>query len=1111
MSSIRTIGIEVNAEVSGQDDVRALASQLDSLADTLEGDLKTQAQESAKALRELGGKLGAIDNFVKLKSEAGGAADRLREAQTAAQQLGQAMAASGAPTRAQAVQMEKLRDAVRTAKAELQGKTAALDQSRATLKGYGIATDNLAQAERNLKAAMAGAKAEAQQLAPTFKAAGIEVHGTTNRLDSLSKQLATLRTIAGAALGGTLIGSLAKDLADVADGYDNLQARIKLATGEGQAFESAMSEVQRISLETNTSLESTGTLFARLTDAGRSAGLSAQDAQADALGLTEVINQAIQVSGASAQAADAAVTQLIQALNAGVLRGEEFNSVVEQSPRLAKAMADGLGVTIGELRKMAQAGQLSATVVRDALRGQSEAVRSEFEKLPPTVGRALENLSTAWTVYVGEVNKSTGASKAAASAIKALADNLGTVVDLLIDLGQAAAAFAALRLAQQFLGIGAAATTSAAAIAANTAAVVASNTANAGSAAAVAGVTASVGKLATAFKAVRAFSLAGILVNAPDIGKWIGESIAKLAGYRDMSKEIAEADRERAKTMAVAAEEGRKISAAQEAANKAARDSQFELSKAATETVAQFEELRSKGQSASEAVSAIGKDFDLSSLPGIANAAGVLDKLAADGKLSADQVRQAWAEALKGEDLQAFEVKARAALSGTARESERLAAVMDASLREAIRRSGADFDVLAGGMTKATRSAINDTDTIINGLDKLKEQGVNVGAALEASISKGIKTADSQAGVEALRTRIESLRGTLGEKVADGLLQQLRTQAEQAGLSLDKLPQKVEDVATRTAQAFKNMGIQTAAELKKTADAASRDYELIKASGQATAEGLSQAWRRMAEASIAANGGVASETLKAEAAMHGLEIATDQTGRAIVKAMDTGGKAVEGFAKGVQQAQEQLKRLKELQGFAAAGGDLSGVSTEDLQKAQADLLKEGGALSSTEYIKLRNELMSRQAPKTDKDGFTLDKSGNRLAMGGDLTTLTGVKNFLMQAGLDEEQAKRVAMEFSDGRGNIPYFSNPGQMKYGGATSTISEALLKAAERTTFGMGGSGGGLIGGGAAESRKRVDVNIQLNGQDQGTIPTDEQGEDVFGKFIDKLKRDKMRSARR
>ena len=1079
MATTNRIQYNIEAGVSGEQDVAALARTLEGLADTLEGDLKVQAQESAKALRELGAKQGAVEGFVKLKGEAGEAADRLREAQDAAQKLARELAASSAPTRAQAGQLEKLRDTVRAAKVEVQNKTAALDQSRAALNRYGIGTSNLAQSERNLRAAIAGARAEVAQLTPAFTSAGKAVEVTSSRTAGLSQQLSTLRNIAATALGGTLIGSLAKDLADVADGYDNLSARVKLATGEGQAFEAVMSEIQRVALDTNSNLDATGTLFARLADAGRSAGQGAAEAQADALGLTQTINEAIQVSGASAQASDAAVTQLIQGLQSGVLRGENFNSVMEQAPRLAKALADGLGVTTGELRKMAEAGQLSATVVRDALRGQAQAVRTEFEQLPPTVGRAIENLNTAWTVYVGEVNNATGASKTAAQAIKALADNLSLVVGLLIDLGQAAAAFAALRLAQQFLGIGAAATASAAAIAANTTALASAGTAGTGAAAGA-------GRFAAALSSIKTFGLLAILTNIEDIGTAIGEGVAKLQGYKDKTDELAQAERGRAK----AAEEGRKIAAAQEAANKAARDSQFELSKAAADTVGKFEELRSKGQSAAEAVSAIGKDFDLASLPGIANAAGVLDKLAADGKLSAAQFRDAWADALKGEDLQAFEVKARAALGGTARESERLAAIMDASLREAIRRSGADFDVLAGGMTKATRSAINDTDTIIQGLDRLKEQGVNVGQALEASISKGINTADSQAGVEALRTRIEQLRNKLGEKVADGLLAQLRDQAEKAGLALDKLPQKAADVAARTAQAFKNMGIATEAELRQTATNAARDYELIKASGQASADGVSQAWRRMAEASIAANGGVASETLRAEAAIHGLTIEVDRAGKAIVKNMDDSRAAIEGFSKGVERAKDELKKLQEIQGFASAGGDLSGVSTEDLQKAQADLLKGGGALSSPEYIKLRNELVGRSAPKTDKDGFTLDKSGNRLVAGGDLTTLTGISNFLKAAGLDDQQAKRLALEFSDGKGNIPFIDNPGQKRYGGADSTLSYALLKAAERSTFGTGDAGGTAVG-------RSVDVNLNLGGE-RATVRTDEQGAQALVKTL-------------
>lgn len=453
--------------------------------------------------------------------------------------------------------------------------------------------------------------------------------------------------------------------------------------------------------------------------------------------------------------------------------------------------------------------------------------------------------------------------------------------------------------------------------------------------------------------------------------------------------------------------------------------------------------------------------INLSDSIGIAKAGKDLRELLNTGKITADQFSEAWSKALaKSPDLVKFEQDAKAAFTGAVGGARLLSDALDASLREAIRRSGQDFELLSGGMGKAARSAMNDTDLLIGNLEALRSKGVDTGKALEASLSKGIQTADGQKAVDELRKRIDQLRTQLGNKVADGLLSDLQKQAEKLGATFEALPAKAKSVAERTSEAFKSMGIQTQEELRKAAADMENKYELIKASGQATAEGLSQAWRQMAEAQIAANGGVASEALQAQAAMHGLKIEVDDTGKAIVKSMSDGTKAVEGFAKGVQDARDQLKRLKELQGFAGAGGDLSGVSTEDLQKAQADLLKEGGALSSPEYIKLRNELMGRGAPKADKDGFTLDKNGGRLTMGGDLTTLTGIANFLKQAGLDEEQAKRVAMEFSDGKGNIPYFSNPGQKKYGGEFSTISDALLKAAERITFGMGGSGGASVG---------------------------------------------------
>jgi tape measure domain-containing protein len=876
-------------------------------------------------------------------------------------------------------------------------------------------------------------------------------------IKSISEQLAFVQKAVVLFQGGNVLTGLIKDVAETADEYANLAARIKLATGEGEAFDRAMEGVTDIALRTNSSLQNTGNLFARLTEAGKSAGQSAQEAQEQALSLTESINQAVQLSGASAQASDAAVVQLIQGLQSGLLRGEEFNSMMEQSPRLARALADGLGVTTGELRKMANEGRLTTEVVTAALKSQSDTLKSEFETLPPTIGRAVQNLATSWTIYVGEADKATGASQIAATAIGALADNLDTVAGYLIDAGQAAAGFAALRLAQTFLGIGAAAGTAAVATAAATASTVANTAAQvqnaaatrasdlafktlaadvAAQAAALGGNTAatlrnsaasataaaSAGRFAAILGSLKTFSLIGILMNFQDIGTWIGESAAKLAGYKDRTDELAQAERSRN----AAAQEGRRIVEAQAAANKAALDSQFQLTSSARSSLAAFDDLVKGGKSAAEAVSEIGKDFDLASQPGIVNAAAVLDKLQADGKISAEQFKQAWVGALKGEDLVAFEVKAKAALDGTARESERVAAIMDASLREAIRRSGADFDVLSGGMSKAAISAINDTDTIIAGLDRLKGQGVDVGKALEASLEKGIKTADSQVAVDALRSRIQDLRKELGDKVADGLLSDLEEQAKKATGALGGLD-----------GALKKLGITSDTELKKAAtDTRALYEEVVKTGGSAREQ--AQAFERMASAAIASGDTSAIAFAKSQAAARGFEVTTDSAGKTIVRSLKDAEKAAHGAAGAIHGMRDSI------QDASAAAEEYVGWA-ERMAQRNADV---------------------KSSMKTDGSGFAADASGNRIVAGGELTTLTGIANFLKQAGLDDVQAKSVAREFSDSKGEIPYFSNPGQMKYGGSGSTMSEALLKAAERTTFGLGSNGAASVGDKRVES---------------------------------------------
>ncbi|EPG39515.1 hypothetical protein F907_00818 [Acinetobacter colistiniresistens] len=203
------------------------------------------------------------------------------------------------------------------------------------------------------------------------------------------------------------IGLGIKELATAADGYANLSARIQQTTKDSGDFNSAIAGVHQIALSTNSSLETTAELFTKLNTVSKDLGMSQQQA----LDLTKTVTQAIKLGGSSVQGAEAAVTQFIQAMQGGVLRGEEFNSMMENGYGLAEALARGLGVTTGELRKMAENGDLTSKVVIRSLQNQSQVIDEEYKKLPLTVEKALQRIQTQWQITIGEINKGTGTNK----------------------------------------------------------------------------------------------------------------------------------------------------------------------------------------------------------------------------------------------------------------------------------------------------------------------------------------------------------------------------------------------------------------------------------------------------------------------------------------------------------------------------------------------------------------------------------------------------------------------------------------------------------------------------------------------------------------------------
>ncbi|HCM30303.1 MAG TPA: tape measure domain-containing protein [Acinetobacter radioresistens] len=217
------------------------------------------------------------------------------------------------------------------------------------------------------------------------------------------------------------VGLGLRELAEAADSYTNLSVRIQIATREGGDFSSAMAGVHQVALATNSSLQATGDLFTRLNTVGKEMGMTQQQA----LDLTKTITQAIQIGGGSAQASEAAVQQFIQAMQGGVLRGEEFNSIMENGYGLAEALAKGLGVTTGELRKMAENGELSSERVIKAVQSQATQIQETYNQFPTTISNALQKISTQWQILIGEMDQANGSSATVANALSIIADNLG--------------------------------------------------------------------------------------------------------------------------------------------------------------------------------------------------------------------------------------------------------------------------------------------------------------------------------------------------------------------------------------------------------------------------------------------------------------------------------------------------------------------------------------------------------------------------------------------------------------------------------------------------------------------------------------------------------------
>lgn len=212
--------------------------------------------------------------------------------------------------------------------------------------------------------------------------------------------LGTAARAAGSALAALGVGAVAREVLRLTDSFKSMQGSLALVSTSSQNATESFQKLLAMANNTGSSLESTVSLYTRLANATRGAGYT----QEQMLNVTDALNKAFVISGATMQEASNAAIQLSQGLASGTLRGEELNSVMEQGPRITRALADYLGVTNGQIRQLAADGKITGDVVTNALLKSLTSLNAELAKMPRTFEQASQALKNNFLAAIGQIN-----------------------------------------------------------------------------------------------------------------------------------------------------------------------------------------------------------------------------------------------------------------------------------------------------------------------------------------------------------------------------------------------------------------------------------------------------------------------------------------------------------------------------------------------------------------------------------------------------------------------------------------------------------------------------------------------------------------------------------
>lgn len=233
-------------------------------------------------------------------------------------------------------------------------------------------------------------------------------------------------------IGSALAAISVQKIIDLADTMTTTRARIDLMNDGLQTTDELQSMIMASANRSRAAYQTTA-------DAVSKMGIMAKDAfgnNAELIQFTELINKQFTIAGTSAAGVDAAMLQLTQAMSSGVLRGEELNSIFEQAPTIIQTIADYLGVPIGQIRAMAAEGQITSTIVKNAMLSSADEINAKFNAMPMTFAQVWTLAKNIALEAFGPVIQAIGAGA------QWIYENWSTIAPIFWGLAGAAIAYA---------------------------------------------------------------------------------------------------------------------------------------------------------------------------------------------------------------------------------------------------------------------------------------------------------------------------------------------------------------------------------------------------------------------------------------------------------------------------------------------------------------------------------------------------------------------------------------------------------------------------------------------------------------------------------------------